>query len=84
MNELTHRQAICALANVAEKLALVEDRLWRVRAVLRVDRRPEATDVSEMLVQVLEATEMAHAVEYSAAREFATSAIQCAMERRQA
>lgn len=84
MNELTHRQAICALADVAEKLALVEDGLWRVRAVLRVDRRPEATDVSEVLIQVLEATEMAHAVEYSAAKEIAASAIQYARKRRQA
>jgi len=71
------------LADVAEKLALVEDGLWRVRAVLRLDRRPEATDVSEMLIQVLEATEMAHAVEYSAAREMAASAIQCARRGRQ-
>jgi hypothetical protein len=79
MSDLSHRQAICALADVAERLAVLEDGLWRVRAQLRLDHRPEAAEVSELLVLVLEASEAAFAAEFTAAKEMAASAIRSAM-----
>jgi hypothetical protein len=79
MSELSHRQAISVLADVAERLAVLQDGLWRIRAVLRLDSRPEAADVSELLVHVLETTEMAYAAEFTAASEIAAAAVRNAM-----
>ena len=68
------------LADIGERLAVVHEGLWALRASLRRDGRPEAAVLSEIFVLCLEAAEVAHAVEFGAASSAAARAVGKAMK----
>lgn len=68
------------LADIGERLAIVQDGLWTLRASLRRDGRPEAAVLSELFVLCLEAAEVAHSVEFAAACSAAARAVGKAMK----
>ena len=82
MNQLSQREAIAVLADVVDRLTILQDGLWSLRATLRIDGRPEAVVVSELLVLCLETSEMAYAVEFNAACAVAVEAVRNAMRGR--
>lgn len=79
MSQLSPREAFAVLVEISDRLVILQDGLWSVRAMLRIDNRPEAAVVSELLVLCLEATEMAHAVEFNEARAVAAEIVRNAM-----
>ena len=79
MSKLSPGEAFAVLVEISDRLVILQDGLWSVRAMLRIDSRPEAAVVSELLVLCLEATEMAHAVEFNEARALAAEAVRNAM-----
>jgi hypothetical protein len=82
MSQLSQREAIAVLADVVDRLTMLQDGLWSLRATLRIDGRPEAVVVSELLVLCLETSEMAYAVEFNAASAVAVEAVRNAMRGR--
>ena len=79
MSQLSPGDALAVLVEISDRLVILQDGLWSVRAMLRIDSRPEAAVVSELLVLCLEATEMAHAVEFNEARAVAAETVRNAM-----
>jgi len=79
MSQLSPRDVFVALVEISDRLAILQYGLWRVRAMLRIDSRPEAAVVSELLVHCPEATEMAYAVEFNEARAVAAETVRNAM-----
>lgn len=79
MSQLSAREAFAVLVEVSDRLVILQDGLWSVRAMLRIDSRPEAALVSELLLVCLEAAEMAYAVEFHEARAIAAETVRNAM-----
>ena len=82
MSQLSPREAFAVLVEVSDRLVILQDGLWSVRAMLRIDSRPEAALVSELLLVCLEAAEIAYAVEFNEARAVAAEAVRNAMQGR--
>ena len=82
MSQLSPREAFAVLVEVSDRLIILQDGLWSVRAMLRIDSRPEAALVSELLLVCLEAAEIAYAVEFNEARAVAAEAVRNAMQGR--
>jgi hypothetical protein len=65
--DLKSRDAIVALANTSEKLAMMLEGLWSLREAMRRACMPEMNDVTELLHLALEASDECYSAEFSAA-----------------
>jgi hypothetical protein len=75
----TSRDALVALANIGEKLAMTLEGMWSLREALRRACMPEMHDVTELLHLTLEASDEAYSVEFSTSSTEAREAIRRAI-----